>query len=276
MGKSGLLQGEELLKTLEKVPNKVRLDVVQLGLDLVGIVDPTGAADVTSAFISLLRGDLLGAALSAASALPLGDLAKAGKFRKYANSLAELVSIALKQPKLAWALRTPLRQIRDLLNGLRGLPGVSQLPPEMIRHLDSLSASLSRYFGKITLVERFGWEAMARKLGSSGGQFVGHGGQTITVNGLVDVLANAGRSSQKAVRDEAEEFMGKLALSERWRITGGIHPSASDATRHITVEVAGIEGQFHLRVDKQGRLFQITHGKKGEPLSNLDRGFRPR
>ena len=41
------------------------LDLTQVTLDLIGIVDPTGAADVASGLISARRGDWLGAGISA-------------------------------------------------------------------------------------------------------------------------------------------------------------------------------------------------------------------
>ncbi len=56
------LSREELLRLLDDVPQSTRWDIVQLALDLVGLVNP--AADAASGFISLLRGDLIGAAIT--------------------------------------------------------------------------------------------------------------------------------------------------------------------------------------------------------------------
>ena len=48
-----------------------------IALDLAGVVDPTGVADVTSALLSLKTGDVVGALLSAVGVVPLlGDSAK--------------------------------------------------------------------------------------------------------------------------------------------------------------------------------------------------------
>ncbi len=55
------LSREELLRLLDDVPQSTRWDIVQLALDLVGLVNPAAAA---SGFISLLRGDLIGAAIT--------------------------------------------------------------------------------------------------------------------------------------------------------------------------------------------------------------------
>ena len=288
---SSALKTGDFAKLLDSVPKKVRLDVVQMALDIVGIFEQSGVADATSGFISLLRGDLVGFAISAASILPIGDIAKVGKFGKYASSMKELVAIALKNPTLAWSLRKPLRQIKDALNGLGGLMGDSKLTSEAARHLDDINGSLNRYFKKITVIEKIGWEKAARKSGRSGGQYVGHKGEVVTVNGLVDLLANSGKSGSKAIRDEAEELLGKMALSDSWKITAGVHKtsvpakkgvdatkkalaeagkkSKLDRTDHITVLIDGIEGAFHVRLNKKGHIFNITHGKKGVSLSTL-------
>jgi RHS repeat-associated protein len=57
--------------------------VLQAGLDLAGIADPTGIADGINAGLSLKNGDWLGAGISALGIIPLvGDLAKVGKVEK--------------------------------------------------------------------------------------------------------------------------------------------------------------------------------------------------
>src|SRR6187431_1402983 len=54
----------------------LKLDLTSFTLDLIGIVDPTGLADLTSGMISLWRGDWLSAGLSFLGIFQgLGDLA---------------------------------------------------------------------------------------------------------------------------------------------------------------------------------------------------------
>lgn len=89
---------------------RLALDVVQFALDLVGIVEPTGAADGLSALISLGRGKWLDAGISGLSLLPyVGDLAKVGKLPKYLKSVREAIQLAAKdvgfEAKLVPALR---------------------------------------------------------------------------------------------------------------------------------------------------------------------------
>lgn len=57
--------------------------VVCAGLNIVGIVDPSGIADGLSASLQVKNGDWLGASISALGAIPyVGDVAKVGKIGK--------------------------------------------------------------------------------------------------------------------------------------------------------------------------------------------------
>lgn len=49
---------------VEDLKDVLKLDLASFVLDMVGIVDPTGAADVASGAISLWRGDWLSAGIS--------------------------------------------------------------------------------------------------------------------------------------------------------------------------------------------------------------------
>lgn len=64
------------------------LEGVQLGLDAIGLFDPTGIADGINAVIYAANGDYTNAALSAISILPLGDIVKAGKLGMKAADVA--------------------------------------------------------------------------------------------------------------------------------------------------------------------------------------------
>lgn len=58
-------------------------DILSAGLDIVGVVDPTGVADALGASLSAKNGDYLSAGISALGIIPyVGDLAKAGKIGK--------------------------------------------------------------------------------------------------------------------------------------------------------------------------------------------------
>ena len=248
---------DELRRMLDDIPADLRLDLLQLALDLLGIANP--AADAASGVISLFRGDFFGAVTSAISIFPIGDVVKLGRFGRHRATMERLLGLARQNPTLARLLQMFMRTLDDLISSIRGFMG--DAPPaifdEFIQNLDGIRRALQAYWrhvAKLRRIDRYGVGRVARELGSSGGQFLGHGGEVITVNRLVDMLEGA----SSGARRQAEEFLEQLAMSDGWRITAGIHPSATDATRHITVLVDGIVGQFHLRVDKRGHLFAIT------------------
>jgi len=74
------------------------IDRIQDVVDVVGIADPTGIADAANAVGYAARGEWGKAAISAISAIPLGDIAKAGK---YAGRLGKAGSKAAKFEKAA-------------------------------------------------------------------------------------------------------------------------------------------------------------------------------
>jgi hypothetical protein len=280
------LDSAELAKILDDVPSSVKWDFVQLALDLAGIVNPV--ADAASGIISLLRGDLLGAAISAVSVFPIGDVAKLAKFRKYRASLEQLVALARRNQHLAWALQRPMKQIDELLRGLaerfKGTQINSSVLNEFLLNVDGIRRAIQRYnkhMQKLKLIKRFGAARIARKNGRSSGQwpFKGAGSpppgtegtrnwydaQPVSVNEVVDLLESAKQSSRGQIKDQADRMIEALALSDPWYVTAGVHRS-EDATKHITLLVDDIAGQVHLELNKQGRLFLITYGKQGLPF----------
>jgi len=97
----------------------VLIDLIQFGLDLAGILDPTGIADGTSAAISLWRGEFLSAGISAVSLIPvLGDLAKTAKLPKYIASVQKAIRIAMTDAKFAAEMMPVLRKVRDALEAV--------------------------------------------------------------------------------------------------------------------------------------------------------------
>ena len=67
-------------------------DLLSAGLDLVGIADPTGVADLANASLQYKSGDYFSAGLSVIGVIPYaGDLAKAGKIGRDVNILNSAV-----------------------------------------------------------------------------------------------------------------------------------------------------------------------------------------
>jgi hypothetical protein len=102
----------------------LKLDLATFVLDMVGVVDPTGTADVASGAISLWRGEWLSAGISFLGVFAgLGDLAKFGKLRKYADSVEKAIDLARRDKGFAL-------EIRESLKGLKGV--FDRLPMEHV------------------------------------------------------------------------------------------------------------------------------------------------
>jgi uncharacterized protein len=110
---------------------QLSLDLVQMALDLTGIVDPTPISDGSNAVMSLGRslsslfsgewseagGHFVNGPISVVGFIPgLGDLAKAGKIGKWAQTVTDAVSMMGRNPELVARLEPALREIHDLVN----------------------------------------------------------------------------------------------------------------------------------------------------------------
>ncbi len=89
------------------------LDVTQMSLDIVGIFDQTGAADLVNGGISLGRGDLTGAVLSGLAVIPIvGALAAAGKLGRWGDTIIAVVNKAKNDPAFRAAIEPALLRIQ--------------------------------------------------------------------------------------------------------------------------------------------------------------------
>lgn len=100
---------------LARVPENLRWDIAQFGIDLIGIFDPTPISDGANTLISLCRGDFLGAAISAVSMLPAGDLAKLLKLERYLGSLQSLVRMAKSDVFLRASIKPMMETFEKML-----------------------------------------------------------------------------------------------------------------------------------------------------------------
>ena len=100
---------EALEKEQAALNRELKLDLLQSGLDVAGIFEPTPFSDLASGGISLYRGDFLGAGLSLLSCIPYaGDalgktakgaklLAKIEKARKRISAIGDAINAAQKR-----------------------------------------------------------------------------------------------------------------------------------------------------------------------------------
>lgn len=141
-------------------PVQLGLDLTQMGLDIVGIFEPTPFADGSNAVISVGRsigsvfsgdwgeagGHLLNAGLSTAGILPgLGDLAKAGKIGKWAQTVADTVSAIAQNPALRETLEPGLRTIADAVDKIPQ-SALDALPADARASLESMKRQLDEFF----------------------------------------------------------------------------------------------------------------------------------
>lgn len=136
------------------------LDLGQMALDLTGIVDPTPISDGSNAAISLGRsigslfsGDwsgagahALNAGISAVGIVPaLGDIAKAGKVGKWAQTVADAVGAAAHNPALRETLEPALREVRGLVDRIpQG--ALDALPSSARESVERMKTQLDEFF----------------------------------------------------------------------------------------------------------------------------------
>ena len=176
---------------------ELALDLAQIGLDIAGIFDPTPISDGANTLISLGRGDWLGAGLSAVSMIPyVGDLAKAGKLGKYAETVAKAVDAAKANPALAEKLAPALKTIRD---------AIDQLPLEKLP--DSVREGLAPIKGKLDEFARIGVREVTEhsaKYGKNEVTWIQNAhGETIGARGTLREVSTGLKRSSAEVADQA-------------------------------------------------------------------------
>ena len=116
-------QFDDFQKAIKGLPNDIKLDFTQFVIDLVGIGDPSGAADILNAGISAWRGDWFGMATSLVSVIPGADIVKFLKLNKYGQTIIRLSRFLIENPQL-------LKKMQQFLEVLQ--PIVKALPVDLI------------------------------------------------------------------------------------------------------------------------------------------------
>jgi DNA/RNA non-specific endonuclease len=183
------------------------LDMVQIGLSVAGIFDPTPVSDGIDGVISLLRGDFLGAGISVVSMVPyVGDAAKLGKLGKFAESIAKAVDLAKLDPAFAKQIGPALDKIRDTL---KSVP-LDSLPKPAREALESMKTKLDEFAAIGTKTSKVGKNEVTWKLDADGYPVRAEGD-------LREVFPNATRSSAETTaqgkaggRGEADDVGGHI------------------------------------------------------------------
>jgi hypothetical protein len=141
---SNLPAGDGLPSGFTAEERALALDLTQMGLDIAGIIDPTPISDGTNGVISLFRGDLLGAGISVVGFIPyLGDLAKLGKVKKWAETIGRVVDLARTNARFAEFVRFGMQKIKGLLDRIP----LDSLPGPMREAIEKLKAKVDEFFG---------------------------------------------------------------------------------------------------------------------------------
>jgi hypothetical protein len=150
---------------LNGAQKELMLDLGQIGLDVVGLVDPTPVSDGVNGLISLFRGDFLGAGISAVSMIPyIGDAAKLGKLGKWSKTIDRAIDIARAAPNSAMskALRPAIDKIAD---GLNAIPSsvLNKLPASAKKQILEMRAKANAFLNGPA--QRPSWRASEQAVG---------------------------------------------------------------------------------------------------------------
>jgi hypothetical protein len=155
------------LQSLSPEARALLLDVGQFTLDVIGIVEPTPFADLTSGVVSLIRSDWHGALISGAGVLPyVGDVAKLAKIPRYVNTVERSIQLAKTDAKFASMLRPLLTR---LLSAIDRLP-VERLAPVMRESLDRMRRKIDDFLGGLRVLsplDRLTDDVLRRVFGST-------------------------------------------------------------------------------------------------------------
>lgn len=129
LGTAGGATGDAVAAAIQEELDQLRADLalqlVQAGLDVAGIFDPTGATDIASGVLALTQGDWVGAGLSFLSAIPFADILT--KSAKGARVLAKIER-----------LRAQIQQLE------RSLGSVSSIIEDGAKYMDEAGAAAGK------------------------------------------------------------------------------------------------------------------------------------
>jgi len=111
-------------------------DIVQVGLDIGGIIEPTPFCDIASGIISGARGEWWSVGISVASLVPwVGDLAKLGKLPDLFKIVTKVGNYALENAKFADEIKPILREIRKATDVFLEPGGISRAFPDEAKQI---------------------------------------------------------------------------------------------------------------------------------------------
>ena len=210
---------------VSKADRDALLDMTQMGLDIIGIFDPTPVSDGVNGAISLARGDWLGAGISAVSMVPyVGDLAKAGKIGKWAQTVANGAELVARYGADSVVGRQAMAAIAKIGGAIDAIPGavLDKLPASTRAQLEVTKATVD--------------DALARVAGRGGADATEAGAKREVIE-----LESGGKGAWN------RELNGKLKPDTDYVVNGYTYKTDAKG------RVASVEGQLDLsKADRNG------------------------
>jgi hypothetical protein len=155
-------QGDPAQAAASGIDARLAADVLQVGLDVVGIFEPTPFADLTNAGISLTRGIYDGitngsvwdavagvgdAAISVAGVFPgIGDTAKLLRLGRHADTVARAIAAVAGNEALRSTFAPGLRAIKETLDNVSPTV-IDALPQGAADSIRAMKTQLDEFFG---------------------------------------------------------------------------------------------------------------------------------
>lgn len=188
---------------------ELALDLVQIGLTLTGIVDPTPISDGLDGLISVFRGDWLGAGISVVSMVPyLGDAAKLGKLGAIGRTIERAVDLAKVDAAYAKTIAPALEKIRGALDQipLDALPAPAREAIEgMKTRIDELAA-----IGPKPVTARVGKNDVSWTVDADGRTVSAHADLREVFDGARRTSAEREAQAARGAQGEADDVGGHI------------------------------------------------------------------
>ena len=134
--------GGQLLPPKPRTPQDLAFDLIQMALDLLGVVDPTPITDAASLVMAVIKRDWVGAGISAVSMIPaIGDTFKSAKLAGMAELMEEAVRYMVKHPAQAPVIRDLLTSplFGKMLRAVKHVLDHADLPPPARQALEQIA-----------------------------------------------------------------------------------------------------------------------------------------
>lgn len=242
---------------------ELALDITQMGLDIVGIFDPTPISDGASGLISLARGDFWGAGISALSIVPyVGDAAKVGKLGHFAQTLAKAVDAAKSSPEVAKAIAPAMEKLRQAIDTLP----LDTLPKPLADAVAPLKAQLDAF-------ARVGTSQVSAQVGNNSVTWTQNAaGETLSARAsLGEVFTGAKRSSSEvsaqsdvAARGLADDVGGHI-IGHRFTTDQGVKNLFPQNAQFNNSAFKKLENEWADWIRKEGGSVDVSIELKGNP-----------